>query len=302
MPRQTEVIVKNKQNLILAGIAATNLMLVGALGYVMFSMRDSLTDRIAKVESSTVESSTQQEEQSSENERKMANVFSDLEAIKERIGVTSSEVKRARETAQILKRQQEQAAKELAGRLAEKANSSDIDGLRQETTTKLAAVQQDSTARIGDVYGEVTGLKKDLVATRDDWGRQLVDVKNALSDRIARNSSELAELRKKGERDYFEFDVRKNSKQPFSKVADIRLALLKTDPKKHKYNFAIQVDDERLEKKDRTANEPVQFLVGRDQLRYEVVVNAVDKDRIRGYLSAPKDKVMSAETPRFRLE
>jgi hypothetical protein len=232
----------------------------------------------------------------------MANVFSDLEAIKERIGVTSVELKRARETAQTLKRQQEQAAKELAGRLAEKANSADIDGLRQETTTKLAAVQQDSTARIGDVYGEVTGLKKDLVATRDDWGRQLVDVKNALSERIARNSSELAELRKKGERDYFEFDIRKNSKQPFSKVADIRLALLKTDPKKHKYNVAVEVDDQRLEKKDRTANEPVQFLVGREQLRYEVVVNSVDKDRIRGYLSAPKDKVMAAETPRFRLE
>jgi hypothetical protein len=302
MPHETGVTVKNKQSLILVAMAATNLVFVFALGYMMFSMRDSLTDRIAKVESSTMESSTQEQEQSSDYEKKMANVFSDLEAIKERIGVTSVELKRARETAQTLKRQQEQAAKELAGRLAEKANSADIDGLRQETTTKLAAVQQDSTARIGDVYGEVTGLKKDLVATRDDWGRQLVDVKNALSERIARNSSELAELRKKGERDYFEFDIRKNSKQPFSKVADIRLALLKTDPKKHKYNVAVEVDDQRLEKKDRTANEPVQFLVGREQLRYEVVVNSVDKDRIRGYLSAPKDKVMAAETPRFRLE
>jgi hypothetical protein len=302
MPHETGVTVKNKQSLILVAMAATNLVFVFALGYMMFSMRDSLTDRIAKVESSTMESSTQEQEQSSDYEKKMANVFSDLEAIKERIGVTSVELKRARETAQTLKRQQEQAAKELAGRLAEKANSADIDGLRQETTTKLAAVQQDSTARIGDVYGEVTGLKKDLVATRDDWGRQLVDVKNALSEGIARNSSELAELRKKGERDYFEFDIRKNSKQPFSKVADIRLALLKTDPKKHKYNVAVEVDDQRLEKKDRTANEPVQFLVGREHLRYEVVVNSVDKDRIRGYLSAPKDKVMAAETPRFRLE
>ena len=110
------------------------------------------------------------------------------------------------------------------------------------------------------------------------------------------------QLRKLGERDYFEFDIRKNSKQPFNRVADIQLSLLKADPKKHKYNVAIQVDDHRLEKKDRTANEPVQFLVGRDQLRYEVVVNSVDKDRIRGYLSAPKDKVMSAEIPRFRLQ
>jgi hypothetical protein len=44
----------------------------------------------------------------------------------------------------------------------------------------------------------------------------------------------------------------------------------------------------------------VQFLVGRDKLRYEVVVNFVDKDRVRGYVSAPKDKVLSAERPAFR--
>ena len=125
-------------------------------------------------------------------------------------------------------------------------------------------------------------------------------MKNVLSEGIAKNSSELADLRKKGDRDYFEFDVRKNSKEPFKRVADIKLALLKTDPKRHKYTCAIQVDDYTLEKRDRTANEPVQFLVGREQLRYEVVVNSVEKDGIRGYVSAPKDKSLAAGIPRFR--
>lgn len=298
---------KGKQNLIFGAIGIANLALVIALGYMVFSVRDTLTDRITSVESSKEESSSlesdMQQRRVKENEKKVADVLSDVEAIKERMGVTSTELKRARETAQALKRQQEEAAKVLAGQLAAKADSSDIDGLRQETTSKLAAFQQDSTTKLGDVYGEVTGLKKDLVATREDWGRQLIDVKNVLSERIAKNSSELAELRKKGERDYVEFDIRKNSRQPFSRVGDIQLGLLKTDPKKHKYNVAIEVDDQRLEKKDRTANEPVQFLVGRDQLRYEVVVNTVDKDRIRGYLSTPKDKVVASnESPKLRLQ
>jgi hypothetical protein len=301
MLRDMEAPMKGKQNLIVIAMAAVNLALVIALGYGMFSVKDTLTDRIAKVEASRLEASSLQKE-SPDTEKKMADVFSDLEVINERIGVTSAELKHARQTAQALKRQQEEVAKQIAGQLAAKANSADIDGLREETTNKLAAVEQDSSTKIGDVYGEVTGLKKDLVATREDWGRQLVDVKNGLSERIAKNSSELADLRKKGERDYFEFDIRKNSKQPFNHVADIQLALLKTDPKKHKYNVAIQVDDQRLEKQDRTANEPVQFLVGRDQLRYEVVVNSVDKDRIRGYVSAPKDKVLSADVPRLRLQ
>ena len=298
-----EVTVKGKLNLIVGVVAVANLALVLGVGYVMLSVRDSLSDRIEKVETNTFESNTQEQEQSSVADRKMAKVLAELDAMKEHLGLTSAEVKRARETAQTLKRQQDEAAKELASRLAEKASASDIDGLRQETSTKLAAAQQDSSNKLGDIYGEVSGLKKDLVATRDDWGRQLVDVKNVLSDRIAKNSSELADLRKKGERDYFEFDIRKNSKQPFSHVGDIQLGLLKTDPKKHKYNMAIEVDDQRLEKKDRTANEPVQFLVGRGQLRYEVVVNSVDKDRVRGYLSTPKDKtVASNNSSRVRLE
>src|SRR5439155_26684209 len=111
--------------------------------------------------------------------------------------------------------------------------------LREVATTKMAEIQQDSTTRIGTVSGEVTGVKQELVAAREDWGRQLVDVKNVLSEGIAKNSSELAALRKKGERDYFEFDIRKNSKQPLQRVADIKLALLKTDPKNHKYSVSI---------------------------------------------------------------
>jgi hypothetical protein len=295
---------KDKQGPVLGAMAAMNLLLVIALGYFFLSMNDTLSDRVARLESSAGHLSERQQEsskeESSKNEKQMADIMSDLGVIKEKIGLTSTELKRARDTAQSLKRRQQESEKQIASQLASKANSADVDGLRRETTTKLAEVQQDSNTRIGNVSGELVGLKQDLAATREDWGRQLVDVKNVLSEGIARNSSELAELRKKGERDYFEFDIRKNPKQPFRRVADIQLALLKTDPKKAKYNLTIQVDDYRLEKKDRTANEPVQFLVGRDQLRYEVVVNSVEKDRIRGYVSAPKDKTLAAEIPRFR--
>ena len=133
-----------------------------------------------------------------------------------------------------------------------------------------------------------------------DSRREITDVKTSLSAQIARNAGELSELRRKGERDYFEFDLPKPKKNEMTRVADIQLQLRKTDPKKAKYDVLIQVDDSKLEKKERTANEPVQFLVGRDKLRYEIVVNFVDKDRVRGYLSAPKDKALAAERPQFR--
>jgi len=273
-------------------LAATNLVLVLALGYAFFSTKGALTERIAAFESTT-------QEAQSASDKKMTDISSDVKQINERVGVTATELNRAREVAQTLKRQQEDAAKELSTQMATKANSTDVDVLRQEATTKITEVQQESNTKLGNVSGEVTGIKQELIATREDWGRQLVDVKTVLSEGIAKNSSELSELRKKGERDYIEFDIRKNSKQPLQRVGDIQIGVLKTDPKKGKYSITVQVDDNRLEKRDRTTNEPVQFLVGRNELRYEVVVNAVEKDRIRGYVSTPKDKVLSAEGPRL---
>ncbi|OLC29261.1 MAG: hypothetical protein AUG08_09335 [Acidobacteria bacterium 13_1_20CM_2_55_15] len=297
---------ESNQNLMLKIAAAANFVLVLALGYGLSSINGTLTDRIAKVESANEETQAENEKtlevRALENDKTIKGLLADLDQVKKRVGMTAVELNHTQKQAQTLKQQQELSSKEFATQLASKASSSDVDVFRQEATNQIAEVQRDSDAKYGTVSGEVTGIKRDLLATRDDLGRQLTDVTNVLSERIAKNSGELAELRKKGDRDYFEFDIRKNSKQPLHRVADLQLALLKTDPKKHRYNVAIQVDDNRLEKKDRTTNEPVQFLVGREQLRYEVVVNSVEKDRIRGYVSAPKDKVLSAEVPRFRLQ
>jgi hypothetical protein len=107
-------------------------------------------------------------------------------------------------------------------------------------------------------------------------------------------------LRRKGERDYVEFDIRKNKQ--FTRVGDVLVQLRKTDVKRQKYEVVINADDSPIQKKDRTANEPVTFLVGQDRVRYEFVVNSVDKDRIRGYISAPKDKLSAADIPSFRVQ
>ncbi len=296
---------ESNQNLMLKIAAATNFVLVLALGYGLSSINGTLANRIAKVESANEEIQAANEKilavRSVENDKTtIKDLLTDLDLVKKSVGMTAVELNQTQKQAQTLKQQQELSSKQFTTQLASKANSSDVDVFRQDATNQIADVQRDSDAKYGTVSGEVTVIKRDLLATRDDLGRQLTDVTNVLSERIATNSGELAELRKKGDRDYFEFDIRKNSKQPFNHVADLQLALLKTDPKKHRYNVAIQVDDNRLEKKDRTANEPVQFLVGRD--RYEVVVNSVEKDRIRGYVSAPKDKALATEFPRFRLQ
>ncbi len=276
------------------------LILIAGVGYSSYSTRMALEERISDLEHQL----SNQADSLKTVRTNATDLASDIDVVTGKLGVTAQELDKSRKFAEKLQHEQEQAQEQLANELASKASSTDVAAVRQEATAKLAEVQQTADAKIGSVSGEVKTVAANLDETRQDLAasrRDIVDVRTSLSQQIARNSGELAELRKKGERDFFEFDIRKpKKKNEMEHIADIQLQLKKTDPKKAKYDVVIQVDDSRLEKKDRTANEPVQFLVGRDKLRYEIVVNYVDKDRIRGYLSAPKDKVLAAERPTFR--
>lgn len=287
-------------NLLKGGIALSLLLILG-LGYNAYSTRMALEERIAFLEHQAAD----QTDQLKSIKKNATDLGSDIQLVTKKVGVTGQELEASRRFAEKLKTEAEKADERLASEIATKANTSDVAAVRQEATSKVAEVQQNADAKIGNVSGEVKTVAANLDATRKDLAdsrREITDVQKSLSAQIARNSGELSELRKKGERDFFEFDVAKPKKNEMTRVADIQLQLRKTDPKKSKYDVMIQVDDSKLEKKDRTANEPVQFLVGRDKLRYEIVVNFVDKDRIRGYLSAPKDKVLAAERPQFRPE
>jgi hypothetical protein len=202
----------------------------------------------------------------------------------------------------------EQTAAQLQaeGRKTKQELTQVISSQTQNLEAKVQAAKTEAETKIGQVNTAVGGVKEDVVTVKTDLAntrrdlegtqRQLVDVRDSLSAAVAKNSTELAQLRLKGERDYFEFTI--PDKKGLVKVGDIRLQLTKTDVKKGKYNFKVYVDDNKLEKKDRLVNEPVQFLVGQNRIRYEVVINWVQKDKVGGYLSIPKDKNLSAERPR----
>ena len=288
-------------NILLKVGMVLSLILILAVGYVSYSTRTELERQIAGLQ----EELADQARAMKAARTQATDMAADIDLVRKRTGVTAQELESARKFAERLRAEQEKAKEQLASELASKANSTDVAAARQEASTKLAEVQQSSEAKIGTVSGEVKTVAANLDVTRADLAasrREITDVRTTLSQQIARNAGELADLRKKGERDFFEFDIKKPKRNEMARVADIQLQLRRTDPKKAKYDVVIQVDDSRLEKKERTANEPVQFLVGRDKLRYEIVVNYVDKDRIRGYLSTPKDKVLAAERPTFRPE
>ena len=218
-------------------------------------------------------------------EKAFENLRDDFGVVREKLGVTQTQLDQAREAAQKIRAEQESQVKQLNARLSQKADAQQLSQFQEEASSKLGAV----TADVSQVRTDVDATKKELETTR----RDLVDVKETLSQQIAKNRDELQQLRLKGERNFYEFDIQK--KKGPALVGDLRIGILKTDQKKKKFDLRIVVDDNTLDKKDRTVNEPVQFLVGRTKLRYEIVVNDVQKDRLIGYLSTPKDKGLSAE-------
>jgi len=272
------------------------------LGYSLSATRhsvDSVQQRISTLESTTDSTAHQLAQFRDSSKEEATEIASKLDAVTQRLGVTAGDLQKARQQfAQRIKQHQESVDNKLATELATKASSTDVDAFRQEAVSKLAVVQEvqkDADAKLGNVSNDVTVVKGDLASARRDFARDLSDVKTTLNDGIARNAAELALLRKKGERDYLDLDIRRDQKTAFQRIGDIQISVTKTDPKRQKYSVMILADDNHLEKRDRTVNEPVQFMVGHDQLRYEMVINAVNKDRIQGYLSTPKDKVLSAE-------
>jgi chromosome segregation ATPase len=184
-------------------------------------------------------------------------------------------IRRSEELAAQLANEQKKAQAQLSGQITE---------VKQATDT--------AQAKIGEVGTEVTNVKSDVATTKSELEKTIANLKRVQGDLsaqgslIATNGQELAALKALGERNYIEFRIAK-SKEP-QKVGDIALLLKKTDAKKNRYTVELLVDDKRVEKKDKTINEPVQFMVSKARQPYEIVVNEVTKDHIAGYLSTPK--------------
>jgi chromosome segregation ATPase len=208
-----------------------------------------------------------------------------------RIHTTSSEFRQAL-TSEVGTTKQE-----LARRAAE------LDRQQKVAAAKFSAEQNQQGQQIAAVSGEVTGVKSEVGAAKTDIQKTQTDLaatnaklEHAIGDLgvqsglIAHNSSELDMLKRKGERNYYDFTLQKNARTP---VSTISLQLKKVDPKKSKFTLNVIADDRTIEKKDRTIGEPLQFYTGRDKMLYEVVVFTANKNSITGYLATPK----TAPTP-----
>ncbi len=129
-------------------------------------------------------------------------------------------------------------------------------------------------------------INSELAQTRSDLESSIKSSHDELNDSIAKTHDELVTLSKKGERDYSEFELTK-SKQ-FVRTGPISLSLRKTNVKHVYCDLEVRVDDNQISKKHVNLYEPVFVYQEGYSQPLELVINRIDKNQIKGYVSKPK--------------
>src|SRR4029077_14264320 len=155
-----------------------------------------------------------------------------------------------------------------------------LDELGTNVNAQLAT--KASSDDVSKLVGDVTGVKTDLEGTKNS----IQMASNEMGTLIARNHDEIDQLRRMGQRDYYEFTVTR--KAGAQKVGSIQVELKDTNIKKNQYTITVLADDKSFEKKNRSVNEPIFFYTGGTRQAVELVINKCSKSTARGYLSVPK--------------
>src|SRR5215813_2912527 len=249
---------------------------LAAMGFFGYTAQSRMSQDLAKTE----DANRQLLQRLDQANASLADLKGHLEVTEEKLGLTTAELAKAKSRAESIRKEQVAADQKLSSQLAQ---------AQKENEEKLGVVTTD----LGGAKKDIETTRNDLEATKGKLDRATGDM-GVMSGLIARNHDDLEDLKRRGERNYYEFTIPKT--KTAQRVGPVQISLNKVDQKKSKYTMTVYADDKSIEKRDKTAGEPVQFYVkGTSRMApYELVVFDVGKNQITGYLSTPKDGGASA--------
>ncbi len=277
---ENEVVVERSVSGLFIGVVAVALL--AALGALVWCY--GLQNHLAAAEQKLSAAQQQNTDLASKLETTNARLRATTETLGQSVGMTQRQIE--------LKTQSI-----LATQAAQKAEAARLEQQQAATSKQIGAVSSD----VATVKTDVGGVKTDVAATRSDLESTKSKLSSVIGDAgvmsglIATNHDELEILKHKGDRNYYEFSLQKGAKPTL--LATIKLQLKKVDDKHSRYTLNVSADDRNIEKKDKNLDEPVQFYTGKDPVLYELVVNSIDKNKVSGYLSTPKNAPKPAEAP-----
>jgi archaellum component FlaC len=274
--RNDGVVVEHRAPNWLVGLTVLALLAaLGALGWAL-GLQNHLTVTEGKLNAATQQNASLAEKIEDTNERLRAQG----EALGQTVGLTQKQLEER--SAQLATAEKNVAVTTRNLQKQQAANQKEVQQQLGAVQTDVAGVKTD----VGGVKNDVATTQADLASTKNQLTRVVGD-QGVMSGLIATNHDELEELKKRGERNYYEFTLQRGGQGQV--VGTVKLSLKKTDVKKSKYTMYVSADDKNIEKKDKNLDEPVQFYSGKSPALFEIVVNNISKNQVQGYLSTPKN-------------
>jgi hypothetical protein len=141
-------------------------------------------------------------------------------------------------------------------------------------------------SQIADQRERLAKTQEDIRKTSDHLDGRITSTREELNRSITTAHDDVLLLKKRGERNFYEFDLSK-SKQ-FQRVGPLSLSLRKADVKHQSYDLSLMVEDRPVEKQRVNLSEPVWITLSDSSQPLQLVVNQIDKNRVRGYVSVPR--------------
>lgn len=136
--------------------------------------------------------------------------------------------------------------------------------------------------RFKKLQSQLDAQGKEIDAERAD----LASARTDLGGSIARNHDQLVSLERRGQKNYFEFDLYKNKE--YRREGPLSVRLRKANVKHQYADLMLIVDDRDVTQKHVNLYQPVQFYEPDLGQPVEVVINSITRNHIHGYVSAPK--------------
>jgi hypothetical protein len=153
---------------------------------------------------------------------------------------------------------------------------------RQSRRPTAAKRHAGTDPRFKRLQNQLDAQGKAIESTREELSSTRTELQNG----IARTHEELVVLQKKGERNYFEFDLDK-SKQ-FQRTGPVAISLRKANTKHMYADLELRLEDAQVSEKHVNLLQPVMFYTSEQGRPVELVINGITRNHIHGYISAPK--------------
>jgi DNA repair exonuclease SbcCD ATPase subunit len=255
----------------IAAIVVASLLGIGALGWCY-----SLQNRIAAAEQNLTAADKKNVDLADRLDATNARLRATADTLGQNVGATQKQIDARTEVI-------------IAAQKSQNAETAKLAQQQQAAEKQIGAVSSDVASvktDVGGVKTDVATTQSDLAATKSQLQRVIGDA-GVMSGLIATNHDQLEILKHKGDRNYVEFTLQKGA-QP-TLLSPIKLKLEKVDNKHARFNLVVSSDDRNIEKKEKTIDEPIQFYSGKDPALFEIVVNSIEKNKVSGYLSMPKN-------------